>query len=140
MTRTAARPTAARKTGSDLEAWLLGEAELDVEAVTLLAAYRDAAAASVPEAQAVRDEVAAPGDGEGTAPAPMKVVPGVPRLRAVEGIEAERLAPLHGQLLAAGFLTSDLLGRSDGLAYRVTREGLRRLAGETAEGAEAEAA
>ncbi len=64
------------------------------------------------------------------------------RLRAVEGIDANRLAGLHGRLLAAGYLASEVLGRAEGLAYRVTREGLRRLAGELAdaEAAEAEAA
>lgn len=132
MTRTAARTTAARRTGTDLEAWLLGDPELDPAAVTLLAAYRDAAEAAKPaaDAPAAGGEIA--GQADEARPG-VRAAPGVARLRTVEGVEDSRLAALHGQLLAAGFLTTELLGRADGLCYRVTREGLRRLVGEAEE-------
>jgi hypothetical protein len=62
----------------------------------------------------------------------------VPRLRDVDGVPAESLAPLHGRLIAHGYLRFVLLGRSAGVAYRVTPEGralLRRI--ETGEFVEA---
>jgi hypothetical protein len=54
----------------------------------------------------------------------------VPRLRDVDGVPPESLAPLHGRLIAHGYLRFVLLGRSAGVAYRVTPEGralLRRI-------------
>ncbi len=47
----------------------------------------------------------------------------IPRVRELPGIAAERLAPLHGQLIAHGLLKFNLLGRSQGVGYRVTGEG-----------------
>lgn len=138
MTRTPARPLASRKPGTDLEAWLLGAPELDAGALTLLAAYRDltaAARAAVPAPVAPPASPEGQTASDGTAPSPEptpRAVPGIPRLRSVDGLDSERLGGLHGQLLAAGYLTAELLGRSDGLAYRITREGTGRLAGETA--------
>ena len=136
MTRTAARTPSTRKTGNALEAWLLGEPELDSAALALLAAYRDAAevARAPADAAGSRGATTEPAeDGSPTGPAVPRTAPAVPRLRTVEGVEESRLAALHGGLIADGFLTTELLGRSDGLAYRVTREGLRRLAGGTDE-------
>jgi hypothetical protein len=47
----------------------------------------------------------------------------IPRLRELQGIAAERLSPLHGQLIAHGLLRFNLLGRAAGVGYRVTPEG-----------------
>jgi hypothetical protein len=47
----------------------------------------------------------------------------IPRLKELPGIAAERLAPLHGLLIAHGLLRFNLLGRSLGVGYRVTPEG-----------------
>jgi hypothetical protein len=52
----------------------------------------------------------------------------IPRLRELQGIAAERLAPLHGQLIAHGLLRFNLLGRTAGVGYRVTPEGRQLLA------------
>lgn len=47
----------------------------------------------------------------------------IPRLRELPGIAAERLSPLHGQLIAHGLLRFNLLGRTAGVGYRLTPEG-----------------
>lgn len=52
----------------------------------------------------------------------------IPRLRDLPGIAADRLAPLHGQLIAHGLLRFNLLGRTAGVGYRVTPEGRSLLA------------
>jgi hypothetical protein len=51
----------------------------------------------------------------------------IPRLRELPGIAAERLALLHGQLIAHGLLRFNLLGRTAGVGYRVTPEGRQML-------------
>ncbi len=139
MSKTVAKSASQQANHFDLDSWLLGAGELESDAVALLTAYRVTAetarqslqAASAPEA----------GDGESSesdeesAPATVafvsRTLPAVPRLRNVDGIEPERLASLHGQLLAGGYLTAEVLGRTDGLAYAITRDGLRHLNGET---------
>jgi hypothetical protein len=134
MTRTAAR-TLPRRSDSDLDGWLLGEPDLDADGLTLLAAYRDAASAARAATVAQpAPETADPAGEDAPADSPVsRGLPPVLRLRTVDGVAADRLGDLHGRLLAAGYLTAELLGRTDGLAYRVTREGLRRLSGETVE-------
>lgn len=117
---------------------------MEPELLTLLAAYRDAAerlrqTAQAPEktiepaAEAGSSETVADdaGDRENTQSIP-RGLPAVPRMHSVPGIDADSLAHLHGQLVANGFAAVEILGRSDGLAYRVTREGLGQLAGEPA--------
>lgn len=52
----------------------------------------------------------------------------IPRLRELPGVAAERLALLHGQLIAHGLLRFNLLGRTAGVGYRVTPEGRQLLA------------
>lgn len=47
----------------------------------------------------------------------------IPRLRELPGVAAERLSPLHGQLIAHGLLKFNLLGRTAGVGYRLTPEG-----------------
>lgn len=137
MTRPAARSVLSRKTGSDLDAWLVDEPELDEATLALLAAYRDATEVARKVVAPAEPTVTAERVGEEAAaeavPAAPKVQPAVPRLVSVAGVEDERLPGLHGRMLAAGYLTADVVGKGEGLAYRVTREGLRRLTGEVME-------
>ena len=116
---------------------------LDDEAITLLAAYRDAVdsqkQAAAPATQ--RDGTKTHEGAELSEPSATETVVrgpaiGVGRLDAVAGVPQERFSGLHGQLLAAGYLVAELPGRAEGLTYRVTREGLQRLSG----GMQAEAA
>lgn len=44
----------------------------------------------------------------------------VARLRVIEGIARDRLAPIHGRLIAQGLLQFQLQGRDEGLVYRTT--------------------
>jgi hypothetical protein len=134
MTRASGRTLATHRTG-ELEA-LLGERELEEDARAVLVAYRDASEAARKAASPTTAPAADIGESvehDAAATSAPRVQPGVPRLRSVVGVENERLAQLHGQLLALGYLTAEVLGRSDGLSYRITREGLRRLAGEADE-------
>jgi hypothetical protein len=112
--------------GSDLDGWLAGEPVLDDACLLLLGAYRDAS-------DAARETSAPQQAGDAGSPVRPQGPPAVPRLSAITGVEETQLGGLHGRLLAAGYLTADVLGRGEGLSYRVTREGLRRLAGEPAE-------
>ena len=135
MTRSHAPTVSARRAGTDLDAWLLDERDLTTEERTLLAAYRDAAdqlrKALPTQPSAPTSESRAPeGESEEPATPQVRVQPVVPRLHAAAGLEPGSLAGLHGQLLAAGYLAAEIIGRSDGLSYRITREGLRRLSDE----------
>lgn len=97
------------------------------ELISVLAAYR---AAEQTDLGGVQPVAVTPQDGD---------VPGenaeeesdtgwIPRLREMPGIAADRLAPLHGQLIAHGLLRFNLLGRMAGMGYRVTPEGRQLLA------------
>lgn len=93
--------------------------------ICILAAYQ-AAQMTVPAAAAL----AKPAPAEiGTEVADAEDDTGwVPRLRELPSVAAERLAPLHGQLIAHGLLKFNLLGRTQGVGYRVTPEGREVLA------------
>ncbi|MGC1275253.1 MAG: hypothetical protein WBC44_16225 [Planctomycetaceae bacterium] len=134
MTRPPTAKAPIRRNATPSDAWLFDEPDLDEEGLALLAAYRAASEAS---RRAMIAQAATAADTEPTAdradeslPAVSRQ-PGVLRLHSVAGVRAERFTGLHGQLLAAGYLTADVLGRTDGLSYRVTREGLQRLSGES---------
>lgn len=65
---------------------------------------------------------------EGAVKPPNKTkVTHLPRLHEVMEIEPERLSQLHGHLVAIGYLEEEILARSAGLAYRITRAGVSRL-------------
>lgn len=49
------------------------------------------------------------------------------RIMAIDGIEEDDLPRLHGKLLALGFLKFQLAGRSEGVRYQITGEGIRSL-------------
>jgi hypothetical protein len=51
------------------------------------------------------------------------------RVMAVEGIEDGVLPRLHGKLIALGFLKFQLAGRSEGVRYQITSDGVRALDG-----------
>lgn len=131
MTRTPTSTPASQPSG---DAWLFDEPELDEESIALLTAYRAAAevqrqasrAQAAPQKESLSE---AAGSGDSAVP-PVPQQQGVRRLDSLDGVRDERLARLHGKLLAAGYLTADILGRTDGLSYRITREGVRRLAGD----------
>jgi hypothetical protein len=53
------------------------------------------------------------------------------RLTSIAGVPNERLAPLHGRLIAHGLLQFNLGGRDSGVLYRITGEA-RRLVEEIA--------
>lgn len=138
MAKIAAKSSPSQINRINLDSWLLGADELDQDAVVLLTAYR-AACESVRLSQQAGESpsaVLSTNEGEAVACEPTgfatRALPAVPRLRFVEGVECGCLASLHGQLLAGGYLTAEVLGRSDGLAYCITREGLRHLNGDTA--------
>ena len=160
MTRTTATSKASRKAAkrdADLEAWMRGTPDLDRAALALLTAYADAerlgkaagAAAVVPQLDAavpsetIGDEVAAggetasdpaatsDGDGADSGAVVSRGFAGTLRLYEVAGLEPEQLAALHGRLIAVGCLNCDLSGTGDGLIYRITRDGRRRLSDET---------
>lgn len=102
------------------------------ELLAVLAAYREAEQADVPEPEPV---AATPAEtaAESEEPAEAAAENGresrwIPRLRELPGIAAEQLAPLHGQLIAYGLLRFNLLGRTAGVGYRVTPEGRQALA------------
>ena len=52
----------------------------------------------------------------------------VPRLPIVDHVSAERLAPVHGKLIALGLLRFQLLDRTGGMVYRLSPEGRSALA------------
>jgi hypothetical protein len=59
----------------------------------------------------------------------------ISRLRDVEGVAQDRLAPIHGRLIAHGLLQFQLQGREDGVVYRVTSAGRQMLNTPSAEAA-----
>jgi len=143
MTKPSRKPRPIASARLDLDSWLF-PTETEPELLTLLAAYRDAAEGLRQTAQVSRtsSEVAVVDDVSETAvddagdressPGVPRGLPAVPRLHSVRDIDAGNLAHLHGQLVANGFATVEILGRSDGLAYRLTRDGLRQLNDEPA--------
>lgn len=50
------------------------------------------------------------------------------RIREVAGVSEDRLAPIHGRLIAEGLLHFSLGGRDEGVLYRLTREAKQSLA------------
>ncbi|HVJ68131.1 MAG TPA: hypothetical protein VM510_09120 [Caulifigura sp.] len=64
----------------------------------------------------------------------------VPRIAAVEGLEAAQLSQLHGGLIARGYLKYELFGRQIGMRYRLTPEGRRAADSSTGQATTAEAA
>lgn len=59
----------------------------------------------------------------------------ISRLREVEGVLHDRLAPTHGRLIAHGLLQFQMQGREDGVVYRVTSAGRQILNTPNAEAA-----
>ena len=86
------------------------------------------------------DESCDDADGEVAAtstPAVRRAYTWVARLRSVDGIPADRLAPIHGRLIAHGLLQFQLQGRDEGVLYRVTTAGRQKLAESPDEATEA---
>lgn len=52
----------------------------------------------------------------------------LPRISAVNGVDAEDLSRAHGRLIAHGFLKCDLTDCSAGIVYQLTPEGRQILA------------
>jgi len=50
------------------------------------------------------------------------------RVLAVEGVEQDRLAVIHGKLIALGFLQFQLQGRTEGVRYCLSASGRQALA------------
>jgi hypothetical protein len=77
-------------------------------------------------------------DGESTQElksAPRRTHIWVQRLRVVDGILPDRMAPIHGRLIAHGLLQFQLQGRDEGVVYRVTSAGRQKLNPPAAEAA-----
>jgi hypothetical protein len=55
----------------------------------------------------------------------------IPRLAIVEQVSPERLAPVHGKLIALGLLRFQLLDRTGGMVYRLSPEGRSALSAAT---------
>ncbi|NOX55596.1 MAG: hypothetical protein GXP27_14385 [Planctomycetes bacterium] len=51
----------------------------------------------------------------------------LPRLAQVDGVPAEKMAAIHGKLIALGWLQFQLQGRNDGVLYRLSPDGRRAL-------------
>jgi len=52
----------------------------------------------------------------------------LPRLQTVEGIDEDALSRIHGRLIAWGFLTFRLAGRTAGIQYQISPAGKQALA------------
>ncbi len=52
----------------------------------------------------------------------------VPRLKSAPGVTSDRLAPIHGKLIAHGLLQFSLEGRDAGVHYRLTTAARQALA------------
>lgn len=89
---------------------VLSPPSLDSESACVLAAYGAAQPLAVTE---VADD-----DAAGW----------IPRLAMVEQVSPERMAPIHGRLIALGLLKFQLLDRS-GMVYRLSPEGRFALGG-----------
>lgn len=110
---------------SDLTAGLTDQQEL----ISILAAYRAAEQTDLGGTQPVVAVVAVDeGDATGENAEAEADTGWIPRLPELPGVAADRLAPLHGQLIAHGLLRFNLLGRTAGMGYRVTPEGRQLLA------------
>ena len=48
----------------------------------------------------------------------------VPRVSSVEGLEEDHLPRIHGKLIALGMLKFQLAGRTAGVCYQISRDGL----------------
>lgn len=96
------------------------------ELICVLAAYRAAEQADPECTQPV--VCVETGDSNGESAEAESGAGWIPRLRDLPGIAINRLAPLHGQLIAHGLLRFNLLGRMAGVGYRVTPEGRQLLA------------
>jgi hypothetical protein len=97
------------------------------ELLCVLAAYHTAEYSGPARIQVV--PVVATGDAEPSeSPEAENDAGWIPRVREVPGIAAERLPPLHGQLIAHGLLRFNMLGRAAGVGYRITPEGRQLLA------------
>lgn len=84
------------------------------------------------------DEGCEEADGESaetSAPAERRTYVWIPRLRSVEGVPPDRMAPIHGRLIAHGLLQFQLQGREEGVLYRITSAGRQKLIVPTAEAA-----
>lgn len=99
--------------------------DLDFEAATLtetemlvLTAYSDA------EAEITANRPSKPAEEDSTVP---HAAIWVPRIREVEGVPGDQLAPIHGRLIALGLINFQLQGREEGVLYRVTPEGRKAL-------------
>ena len=51
----------------------------------------------------------------------------IPRISEIEGVAADLLPRAHGRLIAEGLLRFNLLGRTDGIGYRLTPAGRQAL-------------
>lgn len=51
----------------------------------------------------------------------------VTRVIEIEGLDAEALSKLHGQMIALGYLEFDLMSRSDGIGYLISSDGKKAL-------------
>ena len=83
------------------------------------------------------DESCEDADGEfaGSTPSVRRAYTWVARLRSVEGVLPDRMAPIHGRLIAHGLLQFQLQGRDEGVLYRVTSAGRQKLTAPAAEAA-----
>ncbi len=95
---------------------VLAPMSLDNDAVQLLAAYLRLQQTTSPKVAARRtanDSSVLNDESTGW----------VARLPLLDGVSAERLAPLHGALIARGLLSFQLLDHNGGIVYRLTPEG-----------------
>lgn len=102
----------------------------DATAITLAAVPGDES--DELDAQSPDEDGASAGESK---PASRRIHTWISRLREVEGVPQDRMAPIHGRLIAHGLLQFQLPGREDGVMYRVTSAGRQMLNTPNAEAA-----
>lgn len=113
----------------------LARAERKAAGAATVAVEVESAVAVIGETADIGVDVDDDFDGEAVSAGTVRSAIWIPRLRTVEGVAADRMAPTHGRLIAHGLLQFQLLSQTAGVVYRLTPAGRQVLAAEIAESA-----
>ncbi|RLS52693.1 MAG: hypothetical protein DWH91_16175 [Planctomycetota bacterium] len=105
-----------------LAAYAESEEKLALDRKSQLPAAKSPAVLSPPDAESLT-ETATAENAESDDPSTGWVA----RVSQLEGVEMIELSPLHGRVIALGYLKFQLVDRQVGLRYRLTSEGRRVL-------------
>lgn len=112
-----------------LAAYAAAEQELLAERKTARAAHAEAQTKTAAEDGQIEECGPAQDDSSGEESAPAgRIAIWVTRRNEVPGIPGERMAPIHGRLIAHGLLQFQLQSREEGVLYRLTSSGRNVLA------------